>query len=160
MSGGSTQGRCSLALAAVIILLSAALWGCGGQGDEGKKEVAVTGDDVKRECDKAFDTTKEYLKQKGSSLQAEFEKGLQEIEKKVNLLQEEAGRKKEAGRAQAEETMKVLRQKQEEARKKFEEFRNSGAELRDEAGERRGKAYRELEEAEGRARGRFDSQKD
>lgn len=166
MSSGSTQGERWLAPAAVFIFLSAALWGCGGQGDEGgggrspKKEVAVTGEDVKREFDKAFDTTKEFLKQKGSSLQSEFEESLRELEKKADLLQEEAGRKKEEGRVRAQETMKVLREKQEEARKKYEEFKNSGADLRDEAAVRMEKAYRELEEAYRKARERFDSQEE
>ena len=162
----SSRGRYSFVLAVAIILFSAAIWGCGRQGDEGsqgrsaKKEAAVTSEDVKREFDKAFDTTKEYLRQKGSSLQTEFEKSLQELERKADLLQEQADRKKKEGRARAEETMKVLRQKQEEARKKFEEFRDSSAELRDEAGMRMEKAYQELEEAYGRARERFDSQDD
>jgi hypothetical protein len=166
MSCGSTKGRCSIALAAVFILLSATPWGCGGQGDESgrgrspKKETAVTGEDVKREFDKAFDTTKKFLKQKGSSLQRSYEESLRDLEKKADLLQEEAGRKKEEGRARAEETMKVLREKQEEARKKFEEFKNSGAELRDEAAVRMEKAFRELEDAYRQARERFDSQDD
>ena len=164
MSCFSSHGRHSLVLATVIILLSAAIWGCGRQGDEGgqgrskEKEAAVTGEDVKREFDKAFDTTREFLRQKGSSLQSEFERSLQELERKADLLQEQAGKSKEEGRARAEETMKVLRQKQEEARKKFEEFKDSGADLRDEAAVRMEKAYMELEEAYRKARERFDSQ--
>ena len=164
MSRGSTKGMCSLVPAMVIILLSAAIWSCGGQGEEsGQKrsaETDVTSEDVRREFDKAFDTTRKYFKQKGSSLQMEFEKSLQELDKKADLLQEEAGKKKEEGRVRAEETMKVLRQKQEEARKKFEEFRDSSAELRDEAGVRMEKAYQELQEAYRKARERFDSQDD
>ena len=161
-----SPGRRSLILTVVIIVFSAAIWGCGRQGDESgqsrseKKDTTVTGEDVKREFDKAFDTTKEYLKQKGSSLQTEFEKSLQELEKKTDLLQEQAGKMKEESKVRAEETMKVLRQKQEEARKKFEEFKNSSAELRDEAALKMEKAYQELEEAYRKARKRFDSQED
>lgn len=166
MSCCSSQGRCSLVLAVVIILLAATIWGCGRQGDDGgpdrsaKKETVITGEDVKREFDKAFDTTKDFLVQKGTSLQTEFEKSLQELERKADLLQEQADKKMEEGRVRAEETMKVLRQKQDEARKKFEAFRDSSAEFRDEAGMRMEKAYRELEEAYGQARERFDSQDD
>jgi hypothetical protein len=162
----STQARYSFVLGVTIILFSATIWGCGRQGDESgqsrseKKDTTVTGEDVKREFDKAFDTTREYLKQKGSSLQTEFEKSLQELEKKADLLQEQAGKKKEEGKVRAEETMKVLRQKQEEARKKFEEFKDSSAELRDEAALKMEKAYQELEEAYRKARERFDSQED
>jgi hypothetical protein len=161
------QGRRALVPEAAIVLLSAAIWGCGGQAEESsrgrspeKDEAVVTGEDVKREFDKAFDTTKDFLKQKGSSLQVEFEKGLQAFEKKVDLLQEQAGQMKEEGSVRAEETMKVLRQKQEVARKKFEEFKDSSAEVRDEARVRMEKAYQELEEAYRKARERFDSQKD
>lgn len=163
MSFCCLRGRRALVPAAVIILLSAAIWGCGGQADESsrgrstEKEEAVTGEDVKREFNKAFDTTRDFLKQKGSSLQVEFEKGLQAFDEKVDLLQERAGKSKEEGRVRAEEAMKVLRQKQEVARKKFEEFRDSSAEVRDEALVRMEKAYRELEEAYGQARERFDS---
>ena len=161
----SSQGRCSLVLA-VVILFAATIWGCGRQGDDGgpdrsaKEETAVTGKDVKREFDKAFDTTKEFLMQKGTSLQTEFEKSLQELERKADLLLQQGDKKMEEGKARAEETMKLLRQKQVEARKKFEAFRDSSAEFRDEAGMRMEKAYRELEVAYGQARERFDSQEE
>jgi hypothetical protein len=143
----------------IILCLAAVLLFSCGEGETGKKG-SGSGEEVKREIGEAYEATKDYLQQKKTEMEGEFDRRLRALDDDIELLREKAAATGESGREKVEEALDALSRKQEGVREKLEEFRAAAGDIKEDASRRLEKALEELDEAYRKARERYGPSSD
>ena len=134
-------------LLATALVMTSALFSCGGEGKKDGRRADVTGEEVKKEIGEALDVTRDYLRSKKEDVRETIEDRLKSMDSEIDTLLDRADAAGKKGRKEAEKALEALNVKKEEARRKLREFEKSGGKLKGDAREKMERAIGDLEEA-------------
>ena len=153
--------RIVLFMTLALFFTTALLLACGDQKEAQKPETAVTSADVKKEATEAMETAKAYTRQQKEEYQKKMEARLQELDSEIQQLQAKAQSSatelKEKSKAEFNQSMEDLRNKQQVATEKLNELKSASGQAWEDIKGGVNSAMDELGKAYDRARSHFKS---
>jgi biopolymer transport protein ExbD len=150
----------------VVFIILAAFFGsafllaCGDGKESEKPKVEVTSQDVKNKAKEAIETAKTYTLQQKEEYQKQMEARLQELDREIRELQAGAQSKatalKEESKAQFDQALEELRNKQQAAADKLDKLKSSSGKAWEDMKSGMDSAMGDLSKAFDKARSHFD----